>query len=262
MYWSEIFQREGAIRMDIAIITGASSGLGAEYARLLDLEGLDELWLVARRGERLRELAREFRTEARCLALDLAREDGIEALKDELARLSPRVCYLINAAGLGRMGSAAVLPAAELSTMLRLNALLIASVLPFMHAGSRIINVASCAAFQAVPGLAAYAATKSFLRSYSRALTVELEPRGIGVTAVCPYWIRDTEFIGRARATDREGLFKAFPSATGVHTVARRSLCAARRGERVCTPDPISRLDRLAAKLLPHSLLMRLWHRL
>lgn len=256
--------------MNIAIITGASSGLGAWYARLLDAEGLDELWLIARREKRLQTIAGLVKTPARVLALDLADEDAAHVIEDELAAVqTPEVRWLVNCAGFGCIGRAGEIPLATLAQMVQVNCTaplrLISAALPFMNAGSCIINVASCAAFQPVPGVGVYAATKSFLLSYSRSLGHDLAPQGIGVTAVCPYWIRDTEFISRAEATDTQGLFKNFPFPTDAETVARRSIRAAKNGISVCTPDAVSFFDRLAAKLLPKDLLMSLmglWHRL
>lgn len=256
--------------MNIAIITGASSGLGAWYARLLDAEGLDELWLIARREKRLQTIAGLVKTPARVLALDLADEDAAHVIEDELAAVqTPEVRWLVNCAGFGCIGRAGEIPLATLAQMVQVNCTaplrLISAALPFMNAGSCIINVASCAAFQPVPGVGVYAATKSFLLSYSRSLGHDLAPQGIGVTTVCPYWIRDTEFISRAEATDTQGLFKNFPFPTDAETVARRSIRAAKNGISVCTPDAVSFFDRLAAKLLPKDLLMSLmglWHRL
>ncbi|MCI6232242.1 MAG: SDR family NAD(P)-dependent oxidoreductase [Selenomonas sp.] len=256
--------------MNIAIITGASSGLGAWYARLLDAEGLDELWLIARREKRLQTIAGLVKTPARVLALDLADEDAAHVIEDELAAVqTPEVRWLVNCAGFGCIGRAGEIPLATLAQMVQVNCTaplrLISAALPFMNAGSCILNVASCAAFQPVPGVGVYAATKSFLLSYSRSLGHDLAPQGIGVTTVCPYWIRDTEFISRAEATDTQGLFKNFPFPTDAETVARRSIRAAKNGISVCTPDAVSFFDRLAAKLLPKDLLMSLmglWHRL
>lgn len=161
--------------MNIAIITGASSGLGAWYARLLDAEGLDELWLIARREKRLQTIAGLARTPARVLALDLADEDAARIIEDELAAVeTPEVRWLVNCAGFGCIGRAGEIPLATLAQMVQVNCTaplrLISAALPFMNAGSCILNVASCAAFQPVPGVGVYAATKSFLLSYSRSL--------------------------------------------------------------------------------------------
>ena len=256
--------------MDIAIITGASSGLGAWYARLLDAEGLDEIFLIARREKRLATIAGLMKTKARVLALDLTKAHATQAIEDELAKTDePNVRWLVNCAGFGRIGFAGDIDAATLMNMTELNCVtplrLTTALLPFMGAGSLIVNVASCAAFQPIPGVSVYAATKAFVLSWSRSLGYELAPQGIGVTAVCPYWIRDTEFISHAETTDTRHLFKTFPFPTDAETVARRSLRAAKNGIAVCTPDAIAFLDRLAAKILPHELvmhLMGLWHRL
>ncbi len=152
--------------MNIAIITGASSGLGAWYARLLDAEGLDELWLIARREKRLQTIAGLVRTPARVLALDLADEDAARIIEDELATVeTPEVRWLVNCAGFGCIGRAGEIPLATLAQMVQVNCTaplrLISAALPFMNAGSCILNVASCAAFQPVPGIGVYAATKS-----------------------------------------------------------------------------------------------------
>ena len=253
----------------IALITGASSGLGREFARLLAREAVDELWLVARRGERLRELSAELAVPCRIFALDLTQEAALEELSAALSAEPPVVRYLVNAAGFGRIGMAADIGAATTGRMIALNcraaAELTERALPYMERGSRVLEIASCAAFQPVPGVGVYAATKSFLLSYSRSLGHDLAPQGIGVTAVCPYWIRDTEFISRAETTDAHGLFKNFPFPTDAETVARRSIRAAKNGISVCTPDAVSFLDRIAAKFLPKDLLMSLmglWHRI
>ena len=256
--------------MEIAIITGASSGLGTWYARLLDSEGLDEIWLIARREKRLATIAQLLTTRTRVLACDLTETAAVERIAQLLAETAqPEIRWLINAAGFGRISSCAELPANDAAHMIDLNCraavLLTGAALPFMGAGSHIMNICSCAAFQPLPSLALYAATKAFLLSYTRALSSELAPQGILVTAVCPYWIRDTEFIARAEQTDTTRALRHFPFACAAETVARRSLRAAKNGIGVVTPDAVSLLHRIAAKLLPQGLLIHLvtlWHRL
>lgn len=246
----------------IALVTGASSGLGREFARLLVQEAIDELWLVARREERLRELAAEVALPCRVFALDLTQESSLEALSAALSAEPVVVRYLVNAAGFGRIGMVADIGAATTGRMIALNcraaAELTERVLPYMERGSRVLEIASCAAFQPIPYLAAYAATKAFLLRYSRALAAEVAERGITVTAICPYWIRDTEFIHEAKRTDKAGLFRGFPLATDQKTVARRSLWAAEHGITVFTPDLVSTLHRIITSLLPHRLMIAL----
>lgn len=242
----------------IALITGASSGLGREFARLLAHEAIDELWLVARCEERLRELAAEVALPCRVFALDLTQESALEALSAALSAEPLVVRYLVNAAGFGRIGMAADIGAVTTGRMIALNcraaAELTERALPYMERGSRVLEIASCAAFQPIPYLAAYAATKG----YGRALAAEVAERGITVTAICPYWIRDTEFIHEAKKTDKRGLSQGFPLATDQKTVARRSLWAAEHGFTVFTPDLVSTLHRIITSILPHRLMIAL----
>ena len=250
--------------MRIAIITGASSGLGAEYARLLAEEtGLEEIRLIARRKERLEMLARSLPLPCRLLPLDLTREESLRQVRDRLQHTEDlTVNWLINAAGFGRIGSCETIGVMTESRMIELNCRAATAMtelcLPHMKEGSHIIEVCSCAAFQPIPYLTTYAATKAFLLRYSRGLCAELAPRGISVTAVCPYWIRNTEFIAGAKETDHEVLFHGFPLATDKHTVARRSLHAAQNERAICTPDLVSTLDRFFGALIPDDLIIHL----
>jgi short-subunit dehydrogenase len=250
----------------IAIITGASSGLGAGFARSLDKVGLSEFWLVARRREKLAELAESLDTYCRCLSLDLTSKTSLDELDDLLKEESKaddfHIAYLINASGFGCIGLSRECPREKLQRMVDLNcraALALTEMcIPYMAGGSHILQIASCSAFQPIPNLAVYAASKAFLLSYSRALSVELKDLGITVTAVCPFWIRDTEFVTKARETDKHGAYFDMPGATTVERVVQKSLLAARRGKVVCTPDLVSSLHRIVASLLPHVLLARI----
>ena len=250
--------------MNIAIITGASSGLGREYARqLAQDDSIEEFWLVARREERLTALKEELAPKAcRLFPLDLTEPDSFTRIEKQLAaNTGLEVRGLINAAGFGRIGSCSEIDTATTAHLIDLNCraavTLTQLALPFMSAGSHILEICSCAAFQPIPFLTAYAASKAFLLSYSRALGQELAPQHIDVTAVCPYWIKDTEFITEARKTDRQGLFHSLPLASTQAEIAERSLRAARNHIKVCTPDAISFLHRIFASILPHSLLIQ-----
>lgn len=250
----------------IAIITGASSGLGAGFARSLDSEGLSELWLIARRREKLAELAESLDTSCRCISIDLTSKTSLDKLDDILKEENQsgnfQIMYLINASGFGCIGLSRECPRDKLQQMVDLNcraALALAEIcIPYMASESRILQIVSCSAFQPVPNLAVYAASKAFLLSYSRALSVELRDLGITVTAVCPFWIKDTEFVAKARETDKRGVYFDMPGATTVDRVVQKSLLAARRGKVVCTPDPVSSLHRIVASILPHALLARI----
>ncbi|HBT79883.1 MAG TPA: short-chain dehydrogenase [Selenomonas sp.] len=250
--------------MNIAIITGASSGLGRAYARLLDAEYLDEIWLIARREERLQELAQELRTSCRIFACDLTQPGVPAILQASLGeRPDTEVRWLINAAGFGRLGYTTEIPLAEQLAMIDLNVkapvALTQLAIPFMSAGSHIMEIVSCSAFQPIPGLNVYAATKAFLLRYSRALGAELAPQGIIVTAVCPYWIRDTEFIGTAKKTKGSKEIKSFPFSSTVHSVAVHALYDSEHGFAVSTPGIMCTVHRFFSKILPDTVIMGIW---
>ena len=247
--------------MDIAIITGASSGLGREFTKLADAEGLDELWLIARREERLRELAAGCQTRIRVLPMDLTLETSLQQISQLLQEYHPVVKILVNAAGFGKIGSYADIAMDDLLRMIDLNCRAAVAITqftpPYMQKGCRILEICSIAGFQPIPYLGVYAASKAFLYRYSRALALELQPRGIVVTAVCPYWIKDTEFISVAQKTQNSSYFHAFPLACSEGFVSRRAWQAAKAGAAVVTPGIMASLDRILAKWIPHGLMMR-----
>ncbi len=247
--------------MNLAIITGASSGLGACYAEFLDHEGLDELWLIARRKSRLELVASKLKTRTRILSLDLTQEDSFQEIQEALMHVQePEVRWLINCAGMGCLGKTTDIDMEMTETMISLNCTapvhITQMLLPFMSAGSHIMNICSCAAFQPIPYLNIYAATKSFLLSYSRALSMEIKEQGISVTAVCPYWIKDTAFIPLAKTTDISHLIVHFPFASQKTLIAKRSFAAAKMGVQICTPDLVSLLHRIVSNFLPKSFMM------
>ena len=249
--------------MKIAVITGASSGLGREFVRQLSLldKQLDEIWVIARRRDRLEALRTHCRVALRVLPLDLTAPGAVDTLEAELKAADPAVSILINAAGFGRMGDWQAVSRRQSAAMIQLNCQAAVEVtqvcLPFMHHGSRILEICSTSAFQPLPYLNVYAASKAFLYRYSRALGWELRPRGITVTAVCPYWIRDTEFIPAAVQSGQA--VRHFPLASTARRVAFQALYDSRHGKAVSTSGPVCTIHRLAGKCLPSDALMGLW---
>lgn len=240
----------------IAIVTGASSGLGVELVRLLT-EGafgpLDQIWSVSRRAGRTSPRVRPF-------ALDLTDPASFDAVEDALEKTpGARVALLVNNAGFGTFGDFASMPAPDNAAMARL--LMLAPVeltyraLPYMAAGSRILNVSSVAAFMPQPGLATYSAAKRFVLDLSRALDAELGPAGIHVTALCPKFMR-TGFLDHAGAGDVAARMAGLTGFEDVGRVARSALAAARAGRPLCIPSADMRALYVAAKLLPYPLLM------
>jgi uncharacterized protein len=250
--------------MKTAIVTGASSGLGREFVILLDrTEHLDEIWVIARRKDRLTALEKQVKTKLRVLPLDLTERESFRILDDLLQSEKPDVRVLINAAGFGKIGSYRTIPREVCDSMIDLNCRaavdMTQTVLPYMHRGARILQICSTAAFQPFQYLNLYAASKAFLYRYSRALRVELFGRGIKVTAVCPYWIKDTEFIGTAKKTADSSYIRHFPLASRQKIVARMALTDSRLGFAVSTPGIICTLHRIVAKFIPSELMMGLW---
>ncbi len=248
--------------MEIAIITGASSGLGREFVFLLDREHLDEIWVIARRTSLLQELQAKTKTPLRLLSLDLIQRTSLDELQQLLQQAKPTVRYLINAAGFGKIGNYSEIPLPVLLDMIDLNGraaiAITQSSIPYMTAGSHILEICSVAAFQPIPFFNVYAASKAMLYRYSRALAVELAPQKIYVTAVCPYWMKDTGFIPIAQQPQNSSYIRHFPFAAKEADVARRAWQSAKRKNTVVTPSFFAWLERCAAKILPHSLMMRL----
>ena len=241
-------------------ITGASSGIGQEFARRYARLGF-RLILTARRRDRLEALQSISAVPIRVLALDLTRPGDMEYLRNTLQDELPDIRILVNAAGMGRMGPTVDIPAKDNDAMIDLNcraaAALTAAVLPYMGRGSRVLEICSSAAFQPLPGFNVYAATKAFLLRYSRALRWEAAPRGIRVTAVCPGWIR-TDFMDVARDTKNGRTVRSFPFAQRPETVARRALRNSRLLA-VTTCGLPALVQRVASKFLPHCFIMACW---
>ncbi len=249
--------------MKIAIVTGASSGLGRAFAQqLARWEDVEALWLVARREDRLRELAAELEKPARVLALDLTEPESIRTLREELERESPAIRVLVNAAGVGKFGTYADMTARETGDMIALNCRAAVDLtnlsIPYMSRGSHILEICSSAAFQPLPGLNVYAASKAFLLRYARGLRWELRGKGIWVTAVCPGWIK-TECISVAKQTKNGQTVRRFPFAATPEHVASCALRGSRLGLAATLHGLATPLQWIAAKLLPHSLIMACW---
>lgn len=250
--------------MKIAIVTGASSGIGKEFALLLaKLSGqVDELWVVARRTKRLEELRQSLTIPVRVLAYDLCDLANVERLRAELQKYRPNVTFLVNGAGYGKFGSYAQITDAEALGMVDVNCRALVgvtnAVLPFMHHGAHIIHMSSTAAFQPLPDMAVYAATKAFVASYSRALNMELRTSGITSTAVCAGWMQ-TEFLEVAKTNASRSAVNNFAFIRLPADVAAKALRDSLRGLDVSVYGVCNHLHRLAAKFLPHSLVMDAW---
>lgn len=250
--------------MDIAIVTGASSGLGAEFVRQIDQkEELDEIWGIARREDRLLDVGKSVKCQFRSIACNLTEIASIQQIAGMLKEEKPDVKIFINAAGFGKIGAWTDISLQDCGEMIDLNCksavLLTQIVLPYMSRGSRVLEVASTSGFQSFPYLNIYAATKAFLYRYSRALRVELLGSGISVTAVCPYWVKDTQFIEIAKQTADSSYIRHFPLASRKKKIVSRALRDAGLRLPVSTPGIVCFVHRIAAKFIPNEIMMGIW---
>ena len=247
--------------MKIAIVTGASSGMGRETAiQLADrFGGLSEIWLVARRLERLQELSRILPVPTRCFALDLTSEKERAVLQAALKTEKPQVKFLVNASGYGKIGRVGQVAEAEELGMIRLNCEALCAVthlvLPYLCDRGRVLQYASSAAFLPQPGFAIYAATKAFVLSYSRALNEELKRRGIRVTAVCPGPVK-TEFFTIAETSGRIPLYKRLTMADP-RKVVRLAVRDSIMGKSVSVYGISMKAFFLLCKVMPHELVLK-----
>lgn len=248
--------------MKVAIVTGASSGMGRETAvQLADrFGGLNEIWLIARRMNRLDELEECLPVPVRKFDLDLTVPEQRVRLEEALKTQHPDVKILVNASGYGKIGRVGSVSLEEEIGMPDLNCTALCAVthmvLPYMSRNSRIIQFASSAAFLPQPGFAIYAATKSFVLSYSRALNEELRGREITVTAVCPGPVR-TEFFDIAETTGKIPLYKQLTMANP-KKVVKLAIRDSSMGKTVSVYGPLMKAFRILCKLVPHSLILKL----
>ena len=249
--------------MKIAVITGASSGIGKEYAVAVDRDRaeIEEIWLIARRREKLDETAKLLKKPVKILAIDITDSDCIEKYVYELKSSNADVRLLINNAGFGKLGNFEDLLTDDNAGMVRLNCeaatVMLSVTLPFMNKGAEIMNTCSIAAFAPNTRMAVYCSTKAYILSLSKALRSELKGRGINVLAVCPGPM-DTEFLPAAGIAP--GASRTFDTLPRVKpdVMAKKSLAASAAGRGVYTNLLFYKFYRLLAKLLPHCIVMKM----
>lgn len=246
--------------MKIAVITGASSGMGREFARQLTAaETFDELWVIARRADRLEELKKELSLPVRVVALDLTKD--IKKYEELLAAEKPEVSILINSSGFGKFGRYDQIPLQDCMDMIDLNCKALVAVtqltLPYIPDGGRILQVDSLSAFQPVPYLNVYGATKAFVLSYSQALEAELRQRRIQVMAFCPGWVK-TEFFDHAEQTSNHAVvyFNKWFTAEEAVRIGLRDL---KKKKSVSVPSLVNKLQVFGVKHLPTKWVMNIW---
>lgn len=249
--------------MKIAVITGASSGLGEQFAMEIDRSRteIEEIWLIARREEKLKALSLKLHKKVKILSLDITDSNAIEEYSNTLKSENADVKILVNNAGFGKLGNFDTLTTEANAGMIRLNCealtVITSITLPFMKSEGEIINSCSIASFAPNTRMAVYSSTKAYVMSFSRALRDELKKRKINVIASCPGPM-DTEFLSLAGIEKGSSFtFDTLPRVNPT-VMARKTLIASKKGKAVYTNRIFYKFYRILAKILPHSIVMKL----
>ncbi|MDE7322386.1 MAG: SDR family NAD(P)-dependent oxidoreductase [Lachnospiraceae bacterium] len=246
--------------MNIILITGASSGMGVEFALQLDnvFHNIDEIWLIARRKKEMLEVAQYLEHTTRVLDMDVTNKDDMIKLKKLLADEKPVIRMLVNCAGYGIMGDFSTSDIGDELGMIDVNCKALTQMtylcIPYMKKNSRIIQLASSAAFLPQPNFAVYAATKSYVYSFSRALNRELRTKKFYVTAVCPGPV-DTPFFDIAEKTGSTLAVKKLTLVRADQVVEKAIKDSYYRRERSVYGAWIKSFE-VAAKIFPHSAIL------
>ena len=250
---------------NIAIVTGASSGIGKEFFLSLNAkkDELDEIWVVARSEDKLNALKELTPLPLRVLALDLSMKSATDEIERILKEDQPQIKYLICASGFGRFCAVEDDDSAILQNMVDLNCRSIVGITkaaqPFMAKGGLMMLIASVAAFQPIPYIATYAATKAFVLSYGRALNRELKKQDARCMCVCPFWTK-TAFFDRAITPDENTVVKKYVVMYTPDQIVKQAWKDAKKKRRdVSMYGATAKGQTLLVKLLPHKLVMSVW---
>lgn len=247
--------------MKIAVVTGASSGIGREFVKQIDDAGYDEIWGIALEEDKLEHLKQELKTHLRYFACDLTVEESFKVYEQALQESGAEVALLINCSGFGKFGRFDEIPVEQSLNMIDLNCKALVrmteTTIPYMPKDSKIINISSVASSQPIPYINVYAATKVFVKYYSMALSVELKSRKIGVTTVCPFWTK-TNFFDRAEKATNKVVTK-YVVMYDAHDVVKKALKDARRGKLVSTYGLKTRSLLRFTGMLPRKTVMKIW---
>ncbi len=249
--------------MSVAIITGASSGIGREFAfKLRDIAKVSEFWLIARSTDKMEKVKEELGLPCKIISADLSVSEGIEKVRGELENCRPEVSFLVNAAGFGTFGAFDTLSEKTVSDMIDLNVkatvLLTHMIVPFMKKGGRIIELGSGSCFTPLPHFNIYSSSKVFVLHYTKSLNYELKPYGIRATCFCPGWV-ETPFL--PKSLDAPGAYvpKSMKPLLDVSKVVSGCVKASIKGRAMYVTNWYTKLQHVLFKLLPDPILTKLW---
>ena len=247
--------------MKVAILTGASAGMGKEFFQnLQNRRDIDEIWIIARRADRLETMAESAKIKTRAFSLDLTSRDCIAKLEKTLKEENPDIRILINNAGFGKLGYIYESDYETQMNMVELNNTALTALcvlcLKYMKAGAFIINVASIAAFAPNPRMAVYSSTKAYVLSFTKCIREELKPKKINALAVCPGPM-ETEFLDVAGISGGNSkTFETLPYCNPAK-VAAYAIKYAEKGKAVYTPRLFFKFYRVLSRILPHGFVMK-----
>lgn len=246
--------------MNVVVITGASSGMGTEFALQLDnvLDSVDEIWMIARRKEEMLKVAVCMEHTTRVLDMDVTNQNDMARFKNLLLEEKPVIRMLVNCAGYGIMGEFSKQRMNDELGMIDVNCKALTQMtylcIPFMRKNSRIIQLASSAAFLPQSNFAVYAATKSYVLSFSRALSEELRKKKIYVTAVCPGPV-DTPFFDIAEKNGKTLAIKKLTLATA-EQVVKKAISDSFNKKRISVYGGLIQIFWVFSKIIPHQVIL------
>ena len=248
--------------MKVAVITGASSGIGKNFVMQIDKYfDVDQIYVIARRIDLLNELQKYTKAQIMPLQLDLANRESFNVYETFLKDNNPDIKLLINCAGFGKFGEFTSISKEVNMNMVDLNCNALQMItylsIPYMKEQARIVEVASMSSIQPVPYINLYAATKAFVFSFSRALNVELRKKKIYVTALTPFWV-GTNFFEIANKND---FIKYFDIVYKPEFIVEKCYkhITKKKPKDVCVPGKYARMQYRLVKVLPHKLVMKIW---
>ncbi len=249
--------------MSLAIITGASSGIGREFALQLKAKaGVDSFCLVARREERLLQLASELGVPCKIILADLCEDAGIEKIREYLKEESPKVKFLVNCAGFGDFGAFDEISEDTVCKMIDLNVKALVRIthlaVPYMERGGRIIEMGSGSCFTPLPYFNVYSSSKVFVLHYTKSLNHEIKKYGLRATCFCPGWV-DTEFLSLATRRTDVTMPKSMKPLLKVEDCVAKCVKASIKGKTMCVTNWYTKLQHLLFKIVPDCILTKLW---
>ena len=244
--------------MNIALISGASSGIGLALTKLIDELEYDEIWLIASNEEKLSKTASELKTKSRVFAIDLSKKDALDTIFDALNIEKPSIKHLVCSAGVGYNGKFEDITKEMAAKMIDVNVRALTELtticLPYIESGAKILQIASSAGFMPQPSFAVYSATKSYVISFSRALREELKKKKIAVTAVCPGPVDTPFFSGLENVKEYKKKYAISPE-----KVAKKAMKASRKNKALSIPTFSMKMVQLSSKIIPLSLIMKFY---